>query len=83
MYVKIALDQLDLRPTRRWRKGNITIDFGTVAGTDQWYVHRSTWPKAAVFPAVLERDACDFHWAHVRKGGWAEVPIGQLDSING
>lgn len=82
-YQRLSLSEIDLVPVKAWRKGKLTVTFGRVAGDEEerWYVHRSDWPWAAVFPGVLWRDACDFGDQWIRKG-WIRVETGS-DSIRG
>lgn len=81
-YARIRLSGVGATPLRCWRNGEKTITFGMLGDGRFWYVQRSDWPWAAVFPAVSERAACEFGDRLLLGEPWTEVPVGELASAD-
>ncbi len=81
-YARIRLTGVGATPLRCWRNGEQTITFGMLGDGDFFYVQRSDWPWAAVFPKASERVACVFGDRQMAKGGWAEIPVSELEPAN-
>ncbi len=81
-YARIRLSGIGATPLRCWRNGEQTITFGMLGDGDFFYVQRSDWPWAAVFPWVSERTAREFGDRQMAKGGWVEIPVSELASAD-
>ncbi len=81
-YARIRLTGVGATPLRCWRNGDRTITYGQLGDGQFFYVQRSDWPWAAALPKASERIACEFGDRWICRGGWTEIQVSELASVD-